>query len=236
MPDTSSSVSATPSPSVSRPEWVRQTRSAAAFWLPTVVVLSLTLVLVLLWPHRWRHATGPQSMPEASASYVLLEGSAVALPGNPLGNPWPGARGSSLPDHEDVVTRRLPSPEYTGLGDSSPWLPLPHGVSSNVLPNLADWPVADLLTGPASVTNSLTTTLSPGLQRSRFQFEVPPDVTTGMPMVARFHVELDDHGDVIHLLAESVENPAGLRLLESAISRGHGTRAASGEVTVSWGR
>ena len=204
--------------------------------MPSVVVLALTLVLVLLWPHKWRHATSSQSMPEATASYVLLDGSYAALPGNPLGNPWPGPRGSTLPEREDVIVRRLPSPEYTSSGTRNPWAPMPRSASSPVLPDLAIRSVAAVLTGLPPATNCLSITRAPGLQRSDFLFEIPPGVTTGMPTVARFYVELDDTGAVIHLLAESNDNPAGLRLLEGALNRGHGTRAGSGEVTVSWGK
>ena len=203
--------------------------------MPSLVVLALMLVLVLLWPHKWRHVAHPNSMPEATASYVLVEGSYAALPGNPLGDPWPGPRGSTLPEREDVVVRRLPAPEYTGLGVSAPWLPLPRRAQSNALPNLADRPVAEVLTGLPSATNRLVTTLSPGLQRSGFHFEVPPEVMTGM-LVARFHVELDEQGEVVHVLSEQNDNPTSLRLLESALGRGRGTRAGSGEVVVSWGR
>jgi len=234
MRDTSSIASAAPSSSGTRPDWVRQTRSATAFWMPTVVVLALTLLLVLLWPHKRRHAAGANSMPEAAASYVLLEGSYLALPGNPLlGNSWLGPRSSTLPEHEEAVVRRLPLPEYTGLGAVDPWAPMPRRTPSNAIPDLATRPVAAVLTGLPPGSNSLAMTLSPGLQRCGFHFEVSPGLTTGLPAVARFYVELDNHGDVIHLLAESAENPASHRLLETAISRGHGTRAGSGEVTVS---
>ena len=218
-----------------RPAWVRQTRSATAFWMPTVVALALTLALVALWPHNRRHAVA-RNMPEASASYVLLEGSYSALPGNPLGNPWPGPGGSTLPEHEDAAVRHLPSPEYTGLAIMRPWTPAQPGFPSNTPPNLADRPVTAALTGLAPAATGLTLTFSPALQRCGFHFELPPGMTTNAPTDARFHVELDDQGDVIHLLAEPGDNPAGARLLESAISRGHGTRAGSGQVTVSWGR
>jgi hypothetical protein len=232
MRDTSSSASTAPLPSGPRPAWVHPARPGTTFWTPTLAVLAITLVLVLLWPHHLRRAAHAHGMPEATASYVLLEGSYAAPPGNP---PWPGPGRAILPEREDVTTRRLPSPEYTGLGVMRPWLPVQRGVS-NTMPNLAARPVADVLTGLPPATNGLSMTLSPGLQRSGFHFEVPPDVATSMPTVARFHIELDDQGDVIHLLADPSDNPASVRLLETAINRGHGTRAGSGEVVVSWGK
>ncbi|MEI8242999.1 MAG: hypothetical protein WCI17_07000 [bacterium] len=207
-----------------------------AYWLPAVSVLAMALVLVLLWPHNRRRGAHARSMPEAAASYVLLEGSYLVLPGNPLGNPWPGPGGGSLPEREDVTTRRLPAAEYTGLGIMSPWAPVPPGVPSNTLPNLAVRPVANVLTGLPPETIGITVACSAGLQRSGFRFEVPPGVETGLPAVVRFQVELDDKGDVIHLLADPGDNPASARILETAVSRGHGTRAGRGEVQVSWGK
>jgi len=238
MRDSFSNASTAPLPSGLRPPWVRQTRSATAFWMPSVAVLAITIVLVLMWPHKPRHvAAHVQSMPEATASYVLLEESYSALPGNPLGNPWPGPGGSMLPEREEAPgMHRLPSPEYTSIGILSPWTPTRLASPAIAAPNLAARPVTEVLTGFAPVPAGPTMILSPGLQRSGFQFEMPPDVTTGMPTVARFHVELDDKGDVIHLLAEPADNPASARLLETAISRGHGTRAGSGQVVVSWGK
>ena len=216
---------------------MRQVRKAAAFWLPTVVVLMLTLVLVLFWPHKRRHAAQVLSLPEATASYVLLDGSYQALPGSPLGNPWFGPRSSTLPEREEIVVRRLPAPEYAGARPVTPWAPLPYRAPSNTLPNLADRPVADLLTGSLlQTTNRVALTLSPELQRSSFRFELPLNATTGLAAVARFSVELDAQGNVIHLLAEPGNSTALMRPLETAISRGHGTGAARGEVTVSWGR
>ena len=198
-------------------------------------MLTLTLVLVLLWPHKRRHAAGP-GMPEATASYVLLEGSYQALPGTPLGNPWPGPRGSTLPEREEVPVRRLPRPEYTGLGEVSPWAPLPRSAPSNALPDLAVRPVAEVLTGQPPATNRWAIILSPGLQRSGFHFDISAGVPTGLTTVAHFHLELNDQGEVIHLLSEPADNPAATRLLESAINRGHGERGGRGELTVSWGR
>lgn len=237
MRDTSSIVSVVPQPSGTKPDWVRATRSATAFWTPTAGALALTLVLVLCWPHKQRPALQSRNMPEATASYVLLEGSYAALPDNPLHNPWPGPGGAILPDREDAPARRLPAPEYTGWGVISPWAPLPRSARSNTVPNLADRPVANVLTGRAPATSSgFTETLSPGLLRCGFQFEIPPGVATNLPADASFYVELDDQGNVVHLLAEPGENPAGTRLLETAISRGHGTRAGRGQVLVSWGK
>jgi hypothetical protein len=203
--------------------------------MPTAAALALTLVLVLCWPRKQRHALQAHTMPEATASYVLLENSySVDLPfRNP---PWPGPGGSRLPDREEAPIRRLPSPEYTGWGVISPWTPLQRSVPSNALPNLADRPVADVLTGLAPATSDLTVTLSPGLQRCGFHFEIPPGMASNLPTDASFYVELDNQGDVVHLLAEPGDNPAGARLLETAVSRGHGTRAGSGQVQVSWGK
>ena len=229
--------SAGTSGSSARPDWIRQTRSATAFWTPTAVVLALTLVLVLCWPHKQRHASQAHGMPEAMASYVLLEGSYAAFSDGPFRiPPWPGPGGSRLPDREETPIRRLPSPEYTGWGVIRPWTPLQRNALSNALPNLADRPVADVLTGLAPAATNLAMTLSPGLQRCGFHVEFPPGVATNLPVDATFYVELDDKGDVIHLLAEPGDNPAGTRLLETAISRGHGACAGRGEVTVRWGR
>ncbi|MEI6211465.1 MAG: hypothetical protein WCR06_07545 [bacterium] len=236
MSRTLSTQSAAGVPSGIRPEWVRPARTATAFWMPVAAVLSITLALVLLWPQTRRHAMQNKSMPEASASYVLLEGSYVALPGNPLENPWPSTGSSAMPEREELVARRLPVAEYTGLGSMLPWMPAPVGAMSNLLPNLAARPVAEVLTGLPPATNSFSLTISAELQRSGFHFEVPPDVTTGMAMVARFYVELDDRGNVFHLLAEPGDNPAGVRQLETAISRGRGTRAGRGQVLVACGR
>ena len=205
--------------------------------MPTAIVMLLTLTLVLLWPHKRRRAVQSQSLPEATASYVLLEGSYLALPGSPLGNPWPGPRSSTLPDREEVVVRRLPAPEYAGAHPVMPWAPLPYRAPSNALPNLADRPVAEVLTGlPPLATNRVELTLSPGLQRSSFRFELPPSASTSLAGVARFAVELDARGNVIHLLTEPGNSSVQMRSLETAISRGHGTGAARGELTVTWGQ
>jgi len=192
-------------------------------------------MLVLCWPHKQRPALQAHNMPEATASYVLLAGSYAA--DGPFRNPpWPGPGGPRLPDREEAPIRRLPAPEYTGWGVLRPWAPMQRSAPSNAVPNLADRPVADVLTGLAPTTTGLTMTLSPGLQRCGFHVEFPPDVGTNLPAEASFYVELDDKGDVIHLLADPGDNPAGTRLLETAVSRGHGTRAGSGQVMVSWGR
>lgn len=235
MPDTASSASAAPLPSGNRPAWVHHARSGPAFWLPALGVLGMMVVLVLLWPRNHRHrAAQPHSIPEATASYVLLEGSYLLPAGGPW---WPGSGGPALPpERDDTPARRLPLPEYTGLGVMSPWTPAQLGMPSNFVPNLAARPVAAVLTGLSPTANGLTLSLSAGLQRSGFHFDVPPGVVTSMTAVARFHVELDDKGEVIHLLAEPCDNPASLRLLETALGRGHGMRAGRGEVQVAWGR
>lgn len=196
--------------------------------------LVLVVLLVLLWPRNRHRSAHAHSMPEATAAYVLLEGS--ALPVNPLGPPWPGSGGSTLPERLDVATRRLPAPEYTGLVDPDPWQPARLEAPSNAVPDLADRAVASVLTGLPPATNSLTVILTPGLQRSGFHFAVPPAVASSLSAVARFHVELGGHGEVIHLLSEPCDNPASARLLESALNCGRGTNAGSGQVQVTWGK
>jgi hypothetical protein len=219
-----------------RPDWLRPARSAAAFWLPSVAVLVLTLLLLVLWPHEWRSVPKRASLPEATASYVLLDGSAPGVSGNPLGNPWPGPRTTALPERDPVVVRTLPSPEYTGARAVSPWSLAPLRAPAPVVANLALRPVAAVLTGVALATNALAVTLSPTLQRSGFRFDLPPGLATTLPAVVRFYVELDDKGVVLHLLAEPSDNPVSSRLLETAIGRGRGTNAGCGQVEVSWGR
>ena len=236
MSQDSSSVSSVPVSFRTRPVWVRSARSATTFWTPVAAVGALTVLLVLLWPRNPRHAAQAHSMPEATAAYVLLEGSYLALPGNPLGNPWPGPGGSALPERDDMAALRLPLPEYTGLTGVAPWTPTRLELPSNILPDLAVRSVASVLTGLPPATNGLAITLSPGLQRAGFHFEIPPSVATNLPAVARFHVELDDKGEVIHLLTEPGDDPARARILETALNRGHGARAGSGEVLVSWGK
>jgi hypothetical protein len=201
-----------------------------------MAVLVLTLLLLMLWPHDWRRVPKRATLPEATASYVLLDGSTPGVSGNPLGNPWPGPRGTALPERDPVVVRTLPSPEYTGARAMAPWVPAAVRMPSNAMPNLALRPVAEVLTGVARVTNCLAVTLSPQLQRSAFQFELPPGVATTLPAVVRFYLELDDKGAVQHLLAEPSDNPASSRLLETSLGRGHGTNAARGYLEVSWGR
>jgi len=215
---------------------MRQVRSVISFWLPTVVVLGLTLLLVLLWPsyrHRTTEATG---MPEATAAYVLLGGRSYrTLPDHPLGNTWPGPKGSALSEREDIAARHLPLPQFTGLENVRAWTPAQLGAPSNTMPNLAARPVAHVLTGVPPATNGLLVTISPVLRRSGFHFTVPPGVETNVPAEARFHVELDARGNVLYLLADPCDNSAVQRLLETAINCGHGARAGNGQVQVSWG-
>jgi hypothetical protein len=217
-----------------RPDWVKPARSAASFWLPSGAVLVLTLLLLVLWPHEWRTVPRRVSLPEATASYVLLDGSVPAVSANPLGNPWPGPRATALPERDPVVVRPLPAPAYTGTREVAPWSPVPLRPPSNAMPDLAARPVADLLTGAMRVTNRLAVTLSPGLQRRGFRFDLPPGIETGTPAVVRFFVELDDKGAVSHLLAEPGDNPASRRLLETAVGRGLGSGAGQGQIEISW--
>lgn len=217
------------------PAWLRPARSAVSFWLPSVAVLVLTLLLLVLWPHEWRSVPRRASLPEATASYVLLDGSAPAVSANPLGNPWPGPRATALPERDPVVLRPLPAPTYLGAREVAPWSPVALRTPSNALPDLSARPVAELLTGVAPVTNRLAVILSAGLQRSGFRFELPPGIETGTPAVVRFFVELDDKGAVSHLLAEPGVNPPSRRLLETAVGRGLGNAIGQGQVEISWG-
>ncbi len=219
------------------PDWVHPARRPVRFWSPVATVFGVTLLLILCWPGHRHAETRLNNLPEATASYVLLEGSYSALPGNPLGNPWPGPGSSSLPERDDTIpARHLPSPKYSGLISLLPWTPAQPAFPSNAPPNLAHRPVTDALTELAPAGGGMSLSLASGLQRAGFHFDLPADLPTNHPVDARFYVELDNSGSVVHLLAEPSDNPVAARLLESAISKGRGARAGGGQVQVSWGK
>jgi hypothetical protein len=225
MPDAASSA-----PVAASPGWIRPARRAPAFWLPTAILFGMTLLLLLVWPRRLHHRAPNGNLPEPSAAYVLLEGYR-SVPGPIPPGPPVDILG------RDFTARRLPAAEYTGVGDLEPWMPALLALPPSAPPSLAARPVADVLSGaPLAATNTLAATLSAGLERCAFRFEIPAGVATGMPAVARFQVELDDHGEVVHLLADPCDNPAAARLLEAAVSRGRGTGPGRGQVTVAWGK
>ena len=220
--------------------WIRPARSATTFWTPTLLVAALTLLLVLLWPRGHRHAAA-RSMPEPGAAYVTVEG---ALSGifDPEGiarhSPQVlNGRSALLDDPESAAPRRLPAPEYLGLGPVANWAPAGLVAGSNALPDLASRPfAAPSCAGLRPPTNGLQVVLSAGLQRCGFAFEVPPEAVTGAAAVVRLHIETDASGRVAHLLAEPSDNPAGARLIEAAANTGRAARAGIGDVQVSWGR
>ena len=220
-----------------RPDWVRPAGRPVRFWLPVATVLGMTLLLILCWPGHRHGEARSNNLPEATASYVRLEGSYSALPSDPLRNRWLDSGSSSLPERDDTLpARHLPSPEYSGLTSLLPWAPAQPAFPSNTPPNLAHRPVTDVLTGLAPANGGMSLSLAPGLQRADFHFDLPADLPTNRTVDARFYIELDDSGRVVHLLAEPSDNPAAVRLLESAISQGRGARVGSGQIQVSWGR
>ena len=223
------------SSTTNRPDWVHVARSATAFWTPPALVLALTVILLLLWP-RGRHRSAiSRGMPEASAAYVLLTGPRGLMPDpSALDGAWRHA--VPLDETEGVAPRRLPAPVYLDTDILGGWLPPALGAPSGNLPDLASWPVSSLLTASLPITNGIAIVLSPSLQQSGFQFEVPSGVVTGLSASVCFHVEVDESGRVIHLLSEPSENPAGARRIEAAIFKGHAARACRGRVQVSWGR
>jgi hypothetical protein len=110
-------------------------------------------------------------------------------------------------------------------------------MSTTFSPSLAARPVADVLSGlPPTSTGGVSIALAPELQKCGFSFELPDSMATNAPASAIFHVEVDEAGRVIYLLAEPSENPVAARLLENAINLGRATRAGRGDIQVSWGR
>ena len=210
-------------------------RPATAFWTPPAAVAVLTLLLVLLWPHRpRRHAAA--GLPEPGAAFVV----AARMPY--IGPIMPGVHGfgptrSSLDETTSEAPHPLPAPEYRGIRPLATWMPAAVVAPSDRPPDLARRPVGPLLpeSFPAP-TGGCEIALSAGLQNAGFAFGVPVAAVTGAAVVARFHVEVGDDGRVLHLLAESSDNPAASRLLESAVSTGRASRACFGEIQVSCGR
>ena len=239
MPTPSVNVPAS-TPSLARPAWVHPARSATAFWTPTLLIAALTLILVLLWPRGHRRPAA-RGMPEPGAAYVLVEGpmsGVLDLEKSFMHSSQEISGGSALlDDPESTSPRHLPAVEYVGAGLVGLWTPALPAASSNTVPDLAARPIAaPLPTGQRPLTNGVEVILSPGLQRCGFHFEVPPAAVTGAAAVARFHVETDAAGRVVHLLSEPCENPSSARLIEAAVNTGCAVRAGFGDVRVSWGK
>lgn len=176
-------------------------------------------------------------MPEPGAAYVQVDG-AADLEGSFRHAPQENnGRSALLDDPESAVPRRLPDVAYIGVGAVGPWAPVPPAASANAVPDLAARSTAaPPMAGLQPRTNGIVVVFSPGLQRCGFHFDVPSAAVTGAAAVARFHVETDAAGRVMHLLSEPSENPAGARLIESAINTGRAACAGLGDVQVSWGR
>lgn len=206
--------------------------------MPPAALVLATVLLVLCWPHA-RPVTAAPSLPEPSAAYVLFEGGAQwilpASVADPAKRAFPAT--TVLDDIAPVAPRNLPAPEYTPFSRVEPWQPDLSMTVPGFTPNLAARPVADVLAGLQSpATGGVSVALSPGLQKCGFSFEIPDSVATNAPASATFHVETDDAGRVIYLLAEPSDNPSAARLLENAINIGRASRASRGDIQVSWGR
>ena len=222
-----------------KPEWLHPSRSALSFWTPPAALVLATALLVLCWPHA-RPASVSPSLPEPSAAYVLFEGGAQWVSPDSMLDPAKHVFDRATTVMEDaapVAPRNLPAPEYTPFSRVEPWQPDLSMTVPAFTPNLAARPVADVLSGLQSFcTGGVSVALSPGLQNCGFSFELPDSVATNAPASATFHVETDDAGRVIYLLAEPSDNPDAARLLENAINIGRASRAGRGDIQVSWGR
>ena len=148
-------------------------RPAASFWTPPAAVAVLTLVLVLLWPHRPRRPAAA-SLPEPAAAFVVAESGArshLMRPDFPIFPDGPGTSPtrSTLEDVTSEAPRRLPAPAFDGVRPPAAWTPATVAAPPNRPPDLARRPVGPVLPQLfAAATGGCEVALSPGLQRCGF--------------------------------------------------------------------
>jgi len=198
----------------------------------------LMIFLVLLWPRAHRRPGGTHGMPEPGCAYVLFEGgmSGASNPERMFRSSRSQAGLSLSENFDNTAVRQLPSITYGYVGLTGSWSAVRLAAASNATPDLARKPTGmPVQTDPCPSSPGMQVILSPALQHCGFHFTVPDEAVTGKAAVARFHVETDSSGRVIHLLAEPCDNPTGARLIETAINAGSASCAGFGNVQVSWG-